>query len=75
MKILVVGGTGNVGGEVVKALTKRKADVRLLVRKEGAQEIKGVEVRIGDLLDPVSVARAMEGVDKLYLRTPSFRMN
>lgn len=67
MKILVVGGTGNVGAEVVKALVKRKADVRLLVRKEGAPEITGVEVRIGDLLDPVSVAKAMDGVEKLYL--------
>jgi uncharacterized protein YbjT (DUF2867 family) len=67
MKILVVGGTGNVGAEVVKALVKRNANVRLLVRKEGAPEMKGVEVSIGDLLDPVSVAKAMDGVDKLYL--------
>src|ERR1700688_497633 len=67
MKVLIVGGTGNVGAEVVKALVKRNADVRLLVRKEGAPEKKGAEVRIGDLLDPVSVANAMDGVDKLYL--------
>ena len=31
MKILVVGGTGNVGAEVVKELQKRNADTRLLV--------------------------------------------
>jgi uncharacterized protein YbjT (DUF2867 family) len=67
MKILVVGGTGSVGAEVVKALVKRNADVRLLVRKEGAPEMAGVEVSIGDLLDPVSVAMAMDGVEKLYL--------
>src|SRR6202166_2816872 len=67
MKVLIVGGTGNVGAEVVKALVKRNADVRLLVRKERAPEMTGVEVRIGDLLDPVSVAKAMDGVDKLYL--------
>jgi uncharacterized protein YbjT (DUF2867 family) len=67
MKILVVGGTGNVGGQVVKELVRRGADVRLLVRKDGAPEIKGVEVSVGDLLDPVSVAKAMDGVDKLYL--------
>jgi nucleoside-diphosphate-sugar epimerase len=41
MKVLIVGGTGNVGAEVVKALVTRNADVRLLVRKEGAPEIKG----------------------------------
>ena len=33
MKILVIGGTGKVGGQVVKELQKRKADIRLLVRK------------------------------------------
>jgi uncharacterized protein YbjT (DUF2867 family) len=67
MKILVTGGTGNVGAEVVKELRKRKADIRLLVRKEGDPTPKGVEVVVGDLLDPVSVQKAMHGVEKLYL--------
>jgi uncharacterized protein YbjT (DUF2867 family) len=67
MKILVTGGTGRVGAEVVKELQKRKADIRLLVRKEGASTPKGVEVAIGDLVDPVSVEKALQGVDKLYL--------
>jgi len=67
MKILVTGGTGKVGAQVVKELQKRKADIRLLARKEGAQTPKGVEVAIGDLLDPVSVQKALHGVDKLYL--------
>ena len=34
MKILVTGGTGNVGGAVVKELLKRKANVRVLARKQ-----------------------------------------
>ena len=67
MKILVTGGTGNVGKEVVKELRKRNADIRLLVRKEGVPVPKGVEIAIGDLLDPVSVEKALHGVDKLYL--------
>lgn len=67
MKILVTGGTGNVGGEVVKQLQKRNADIRLLVRKESEATPKGVEVAVGDLLDPVSVQKALHGVDKLYL--------
>jgi uncharacterized protein YbjT (DUF2867 family)/quercetin dioxygenase-like cupin family protein len=67
MKILVIGGTGKVGAEVVKELQKRKADIRLLVRKEGTPTPQGVEVASGDLLDPVSVEKAMHGVDKLYL--------
>jgi uncharacterized protein YbjT (DUF2867 family) len=67
MKILVTGGTGHVGSEVVKELQKRKADIRLLVRKEDTATPAGVEKAVGDLLDPVSVQKAMEGVDKLYL--------
>jgi uncharacterized protein YbjT (DUF2867 family) len=67
MKILVTGGTGRVGSEVVKELQKRNADIRLLVRKNDAPTPTGVEAAIGDLLDPVSVEKAMDGVDKLYL--------
>ena len=67
MKILVTGGTGRVGSEVVKELQKRKADIRLLVRKNDAPTPTGVEAVMGDLIDPVSVEKAMAGVDKLYL--------
>jgi uncharacterized protein YbjT (DUF2867 family) len=67
MKILLIGGTGNIGAEVVKELQRRKADIRLLIRKEGDPTPKGVEVAVGDLLDPVSVQKALQGVDKLYL--------
>jgi uncharacterized protein YbjT (DUF2867 family) len=67
MKILVTGGTGHVGSEVVKQLKTRDVDVRVLVRKEGTPLPQGVEVAIGDLLDPVSVQAALDGVDKLYL--------
>jgi Predicted nucleoside-diphosphate-sugar epimerases len=69
MKILVTGGTGNVGGAVVTELLKRGAEVRVLARKqpEAGKLQAGVEVAIGDLLDPVSVEQALQGVDKLFL--------
>src|SRR3984885_1235087 len=67
MKILVTGGTGRVGSEVVKELHKRKAAIRLLVRTSDAPSPAGVEGVIGDLLDPVSVRKALDGMDKLYL--------
>ena len=69
MKILVTGGTGNVGGAVVTELLKRKADVRVLARKQpDAGKLPAqVEVTLGDLLDPVSVEQAMQGVDKMFL--------
>jgi len=67
MKILVTGGTGRVGSEVVKELQKRDVEIRVLVRKEGTPVPQGVEAAVGDLLDPVSVQKALDGVDKLYL--------
>jgi uncharacterized protein YbjT (DUF2867 family) len=67
MKILVTGGTGRVGSEVVNELQKRRANIRLLVRKNDTPTPIGVETAIGDLLDPVSILKAMDGVDKLYL--------
>jgi len=67
--ILVIGGTGNVGGALVGELLKRRANVRVLARKpsEEGNLPAGVEVAIGDLLDPVSLEKALMGVDKLYL--------
>lgn len=69
MKILVTGSTGNVGSTVVKELLKRQATVRVLVRDKNrsGSGAENVEVVTGDLLDPVSVAKALEGVEKLYL--------
>ena len=67
MKILVIGGTGHVGSEVVKELKKRDADVRVLARKADEKSLPGVEMVVGDLLDPVSIEKAMKDVDKLYL--------
>lgn len=69
MKILVTGATGNVGSAVVAELLKRGAKIRMLTRKQ-PEENKvpaGIEVVLGDLLDPASVEKAMQGVDKLFL--------
>ena len=67
MKTLVIGGTGLIGTAVVGELLRRQADVRLLVREEKASLPPGVDVAVGDLLDPPAVARAMDGCDQLYL--------
>ena len=69
MKILAIGGAGNVGSLVVRELIKRNAEVRVLVRKrEKAHNTpENVELVEGDLLDPPAIEKALDGVDKLYL--------
>ena len=69
MKILVTGGTGNVGGAVVHELLKSGAEVRVLARKEpeAGKLPSKVEIAIGDMMDPVSLEQAMTAVDKMLL--------
>ncbi|MEZ2390459.1 SDR family oxidoreductase [bacterium RCC_150] len=64
--VLVVGGTGMVGGKVVSELLARAKRVRALVRPASdasALQSKGVEIARGDMMDPASLLRAMEGAD------------
>ena len=67
MKILVTGSTGNIGSLLLQELKKRDVQIRALVRKADAKLPAGVEAVVGDLLDPVSFEKALEGVDKLFL--------
>ena len=69
MKVLVTGATGKVGSAVAAELVQRGAEVRALVRKQPKDGLlpDAVEIAIGDLLDPVSVEKAMSGMDKLFL--------
>ena len=71
-KILITGATGNTGSLLVPALRDAGVDVRVFVRNESkAQPFKdkGVEVVVGDLDKPETIAPAVEGVDKIYLLT------
>ena len=64
--VLVVGGTGFLGSQVVETLLSRGKQVRALVRPQSdasVLEAKGVEIARGDMLDLDSLVRAMTGVD------------
>jgi uncharacterized protein YbjT (DUF2867 family) len=64
--VVVVGGTGMLGGQVVTALLSRGKRVRALVRpvSDAARlERAGVEIARGDMMDPASLLRAMDGAD------------
>jgi uncharacterized protein YbjT (DUF2867 family) len=60
VKVLVTGGTGFVGPHVVRAIQDAGHDVRALVRKGS---IPGTEPSQGDITDPESLRRAVNGVD------------
>ena len=64
--VLVVGGTGKLGSQVVGRLIDRGKRVRTLVRptsQTGPLVDAGVELARGDLLVPESLRRALDGVD------------
>ena len=71
MKILVVGGTGTVGSEVVRQLKTRGESVSVLTRSaEHASKLPpGVAGVIGDLLDP-STLGVFDGMDAVFLLNP-----
>lgn len=66
----VLGGTGVTGGQVVAALKKKGAEFTCIVRDPDAAKAKlGGDVNVvqGDLSDPASLDKALEGIDTLYL--------
>ena len=69
MKILVIGGTGMVGSQVVRELLARKLAVTVLTRSaEKAKDLPaGVQGVVGDLLDPRTVRSVFKGIDGVFM--------
>jgi len=73
--ILVAGGTGHLGKELVPLLLGHGQVVRVLTRDPGrARAMLGEEVEfvIGDVRDPVSLPAALEGVDAVVSAVTGF---
>jgi uncharacterized protein YbjT (DUF2867 family) len=72
MKILVTGGTGTVGSQVVRELISRSVEVSVLTRdpakmKHLPQKVNAIE---GNLLEPATARRVFAGVDGVFLLNP-----
>ncbi len=67
-RILVIGGTGNVGSKVLSQLKDSPAYVRALVRNPNAAHFPpSVEVVRGDLTIPETLDRCLDGTDAVFL--------
>lgn len=67
-RILVIGGTGGTGAEVVRRLATEDHAVRVLARRPGEarRRLPGtVEVAGGDLRDPAAIEAAVDGIDTI----------
>jgi len=67
--ILVIGGRSKIGSAVIDELGRRGASVRALVRssESSADFPPPIETMTGDLVDPASLAAAMQGVEQVFL--------
>ncbi len=73
--ILITGATGFVGWHVARKLLDRGCRVRALARDpQRLQELDGVEPYKGDLRDPESLRRAVEGCSVVYHVAADYRL-
>src|ERR1700716_667873 len=69
--IVVVGGTGRVGRQVVAQLSELDVPVRVVSRGVSQAELPpGAEAARGDLADPVSLEAQLSGAESLFLLWP-----
>ena len=71
MTVLVAGATGNTGRALVRELKAAGVPLRAAARhRDGLRSLGVAEVVEIDFADPHSLARALRGIEKLYLATP-----
>jgi uncharacterized protein YbjT (DUF2867 family) len=73
--ILVIGATGNVGRSLVARLRAAGADVRAMTRDPHQADLPdGVEVVQADMSQPLTLAAALDGVERVFLMAPLYKL-
>jgi uncharacterized protein YbjT (DUF2867 family) len=67
MKVLVIGGTGMVGSNVVKGLIDQGVKPQVLTRDASKALPEGATAVVGDLLDPYAAAAAFRDVERVFM--------
>jgi 3beta-hydroxysteroid-4beta-carboxylate 3-dehydrogenase (decarboxylating) len=68
MRVLVTGGSGHLGADLVRRLLDEGQQVRVLERTGGGAALAGLDVEIvtGDLRDAAAVSNAVSGCQRVY---------
>jgi nucleoside-diphosphate-sugar epimerase len=66
MKALVTGASGFIGRHLVRELSRRGWDIRILIHRNTPEEPTGLELVRGDITDPASMENALTGVDTVF---------
>jgi dihydroflavonol-4-reductase len=77
MLIFLTGATGFLGSHVARVLAEQGAQLRLLVRStSNLKNLKGLnaETATGDLRDPASLEKAMQGCDTVFHVAADYRL-
>nr|VFK75806.1 MAG: dihydroflavonol-4-reductase [Candidatus Kentron sp. MB] len=77
MTTLVTGATGFVGSAVVRCLLEAGFDIRVMVRPQSVlSNVEGLDVEIvqGDLTQPETLQRAVQGCDTLFHVAADYRL-
>jgi uncharacterized protein YbjT (DUF2867 family) len=71
--LLIIGATGTIGSELVGHLAEDGNKIRVFTRhaEKAGKFGAAVEVMLGDLDDPATLAPAMSGVDRFFPITSS----
>ena len=75
--VLVTGATGFVGAAVARALVRRGARLRVMARPSSPRRnLDGLQAEVveGDMRDPLSMARALDGVGVLFHVAADYRL-